>query len=62
MVGEDDEFSHEGGEGEFFRFATSKETEVKRSKDSERFGARPETASANSTAATAFLNSQGRML
>ncbi len=33
VVGEDDEFSHEGGEGEFFRFAPSKETEVERSED-----------------------------
>jgi hypothetical protein len=33
VIGEDDELSHEGGEGEFFRFATSDETEVERSED-----------------------------
>ena len=33
MVGENDEFSHEGGEGEFFGFAASEETEVERSED-----------------------------
>ena len=33
VVGEDDEFSHEGGEGEFFGFAPIEEMEVERSKD-----------------------------
>jgi hypothetical protein len=33
VVGEDDEFSHEGGEGEFFGFAAIEKTEVKRSED-----------------------------
>jgi hypothetical protein len=33
MVGEDDELSHEGGESEFFGFATIEETEVERSED-----------------------------
>ena len=33
MVGEDDELSHEGGESEFFRFATGDEAEVERSED-----------------------------
>ena len=33
VVGEDDELSHQGGESEFFGFATIKETEVERSKD-----------------------------
>ena len=33
MVGEDDEFSHEGGESEFFSFAPSEETEVERFED-----------------------------
>jgi hypothetical protein len=33
VVGEDDEFSHEGGESEFFGFAPSEETEVERSED-----------------------------
>jgi hypothetical protein len=31
VVGEDDELSHEGREGEFLGFAASEETEVKRS-------------------------------
>jgi hypothetical protein len=33
VVCEDDEFSHEGGESEFFSFAPSEETEVGRSED-----------------------------
>lgn len=33
LVGENDELSHEGGEGEFFSFATSERTEVERSED-----------------------------
>jgi hypothetical protein len=33
VVGEDDEFSHEGSEGEFFGFAAIEETEVERSKN-----------------------------
>jgi hypothetical protein len=33
VVCEDDEFSHEGGESEFFGFAPSEETEVERSED-----------------------------
>jgi hypothetical protein len=33
LVGENDELSHEGGESEFFSFATSEETEVERSED-----------------------------
>jgi hypothetical protein len=33
VVGEDDELSHEGGEGEFFGFAASEETEVERFED-----------------------------
>jgi hypothetical protein len=33
VVGEDDEFSHEGGESEFFGFTASEETEVERSQD-----------------------------
>ena len=33
MVGKDDELSHEGGESEFFGFATIEETEVERSQD-----------------------------
>jgi hypothetical protein len=33
VVGEDDKLSHEGGEGEFFSFATSEEAEVERFED-----------------------------
>jgi hypothetical protein len=33
VVGEDDELSHEGGEGEFLSFAAIKETEVERFQD-----------------------------
>lgn len=33
VVGEDNEFSHEGGESEFFGFAPSEEAEVERSQD-----------------------------
>lgn len=33
VVGEDDELSHKGGEGEFFGFAASEQTEVERSED-----------------------------
>jgi hypothetical protein len=33
VIGEDDELSHDGGESEFFGFATSEETEVERSED-----------------------------
>ena len=33
MVGEDDELSHESGEGEFFGFAAIEETEVEGSED-----------------------------